>query len=159
MTDHKTAPKRGSLQNSLYTCIFISGQHYQVRLSVLCTAASSVVCEHTTWPVINLARQTHFRKREEGLLNCVYKPCPGALPSVPNHIAVFCHMIQYSTQTTRQILRQLLKEVVCRIACAHASLPPGSYYQVQLNECSFGLQLACLLLVNPQPGLSYTSLY
>ena len=31
----------------------------------------------------SLASQTHFRKRGKGLVNCVYKPCPGALYSAP----------------------------------------------------------------------------
>ena len=33
--------------------------------------------------VPSLASQTHFRKRGKGLVNCVYKPCPGALYSAP----------------------------------------------------------------------------
>ena len=31
----------------------------------------------------SLASQTHFRKRGKGLVNSVYKPCPGALHSAP----------------------------------------------------------------------------
>ena len=31
----------------------------------------------------SLASQTHFRKRGKGLVNCVHKPCPSALYSVP----------------------------------------------------------------------------
>ena len=31
----------------------------------------------------SLASQTHFRKRGKSLVNCVYKPCPGALYSAP----------------------------------------------------------------------------
>ena len=38
----------------------------------------------------SLASQTHFRKRGKGLVNCVYKPCPGGTVR-PNHVAVFCH--------------------------------------------------------------------
>ena len=45
----------------------------------------------------SLASQTHFRKRGKGLVNSVYKPCPGALYCTvrPNHVAVFCHMMHY----------------------------------------------------------------
>ena len=34
-------------------------------------------------PCASLASQTHFRKRGKGLVNSVYKPCPGALHSAP----------------------------------------------------------------------------
>ena len=40
--------------------------------------------EHRRAQAINsLVSQTHFRKRGKGLVNCVYKPCPGALYSAP----------------------------------------------------------------------------
>ena len=42
---------------------------------------SSVEVSHMILP--SLASQTHFRKRGKGLVNSVYKPCPGALHSTP----------------------------------------------------------------------------
>ena len=40
----------------------------------------------------SLASQTHFRKRGKGLVNCVYKPCPGALYSVSqSHCSILSH--------------------------------------------------------------------
>ena len=47
---------------------------------------------HMSTTQLSLANQTHFRKRGKGLVNCVHKPCLGALYS---HVAVFCHMMHY----------------------------------------------------------------
>ena len=39
--------------------------------------------DEATYLSPSLASQTHFRKRGKGLVNSVYKPCPGALHSAP----------------------------------------------------------------------------
>ena len=51
-----------------------------------------VKCEEGGMVLFSLASQTHFRKGGKGLVNSVYKPCPGTLHNAPqSHCSILSH--------------------------------------------------------------------